>query len=214
MRKKRLLVAASNTDCGKTYLSLKLLQEFAQRGLRIGAIKPIETGVDTDPLDGKKLFDCCRKLNPGFAAITLEDVAPVRYPLPAAPYISKGDEAIDFDKIRRAYEKIEAVSDIVLIESAGGLMTPIDEGFYVIDLAEFFGAEMLFFTTDKLGTISESIVNLAYLDQRKITYRWGINRMGSHETFDAINRPFLEKRFGSVTVLPDELERFVSDILA
>jgi len=175
MIKKRFLITASNTDSGKTFLTLKILTELAQRGLRVGAIKPIETGVDTLPVDGKKLYDLCRELNPGFHSITLDDVVPVRYSLPAAPYVSKNGNAIDYDAI---------------------------------------DAEVLFFTTDKLGMISESIVNLAYLKERKLACHWGINLMGSRETFDRINRPFLEKHFKKITLLPEEMEQFVTDILA
>lgn len=213
MTKKRLLVTASNTDCGKTYLSLKILQELARRGLRIGAMKPIETGVETLPQDGKALYDCCMELNPDFHAITLDDVVPVQYRLPAAPQTAKGDAAIDFDAMRRALAKIEAVSDIVLIESAGGLMTPIEDDFFVIDLAEFFDAEVLFFTTDKLGMISESLVNLAFLKERGITPHWGINRFGSKENFDTINRPFLATRFEKLYLLPEDMEAYVSELL-
>ena len=101
-----------------------------------------------------------------------------------------------------------------MIESAGGLMTPIDEDFFVIDLAGFFDAKVLFFTTDRLGMISESIVNLAYLKARGIDAHWGINRMGKKETFDQINRPFLESYFKKIALLPEELETFVTDILA
>ncbi len=214
MIKKRLLVTASNTDCGKTFLSLNLLKEFARRGLRVGAIKPIETGVETLPPDGKKLYDLCCELNQDFAAsVTLEDVVPVRYALPAAPYVAKGDEALDYGAMQAALQRIEAVSDIVLIESAGGVMTPLDEEKFVIDLAELFGAEVLFFTTDKLGMISESIVNLDFLKARGIACRWGINLMGSHTAFDWINRPFLEKHFGKITLLPEAMEDFAADIL-
>lgn len=213
MQKKRLLITASNTDCGKTHLSLHLLKELAGRGLRVGAIKPIETGVETLPVDGKKLYDLCRELNPEFASVTLEDVVPVQYPLPAAPYIAKGDGTIDYDAIRRAYQRIEAVSDIVLIESAGGLMTPIEEDFFVVDLAEFFDAEVLFFTTDKLGMISESLVNLAFLKQRGITPHWGINRFGTQEKFDTINRPFLAARFEKLFLLPEDIEAYVTELL-
>ena len=83
----------------------------------------------------------------------------------------------------------------------------------MIDLAQFFDAEVLFFTTDKLGMISESIVNLAFLKERGIDCHWGINLMGSRETYDRINRPFLEKHFKKITLLPEEMETFVSDIL-
>ena len=214
MRTKRLLITAANTDYGKTHLSLQLLENFARRGLRVGAIKPIETGVETQPLDGTRLHDQCRKLNPDFAGITVADVVPVQFPLPAAPAIAKGSTPIDFEAIRRSLERIEALSDIVVIESAGGLMTPIDEETFVIDLASMLDATVLFFTTDRLGMISESLVHHEFLDNRGIAYHWGINRFGPKEAFDRISRDFLQNYGKPIYLLPDDLDAFVDEVLA
>ncbi|HEY9203496.1 MAG TPA: dethiobiotin synthase, partial [Sulfurimonas sp.] len=42
---KRIFVTATNTNIGKTYTTKLLLREYASRGLKVGVIKPIETGV-------------------------------------------------------------------------------------------------------------------------------------------------------------------------
>jgi dethiobiotin synthetase len=56
---KRIFVTATNTDIGKTYTTKLLLKEFASRGLRVGVIKPVETGVINGVyLDGNELLKC------------------------------------------------------------------------------------------------------------------------------------------------------------
>ena len=71
-------VTATNTDIGKTHVTLLLMKEAARRGLRPAAFKPIETGVADLPPDGAKLLEATRRLNPDAATLGLEMVVPVR----------------------------------------------------------------------------------------------------------------------------------------
>jgi dethiobiotin synthetase len=50
-----LFITANNTDMGKTYTTLKLIEKLGKE-FKVGVFKPIETGVKEYPLDGKKLF--------------------------------------------------------------------------------------------------------------------------------------------------------------
>ena len=62
---KRIFVTATNTDIGKTYTTKRLLKEFASAGLRVGVIKPIETGVINGIYpDGNELLTLIQELNP------------------------------------------------------------------------------------------------------------------------------------------------------
>ncbi|MDQ1340386.1 MAG: dethiobiotin synthetase [Campylobacterota bacterium] len=207
--KKRFLITASNTNCGKTFVTLKLLQEFAKNGYKVGAFKPIETGVENLPHDGTALLEKCKELNSDFKNITIDYVVPIKHSLAAAPYVSK-KESIDFKKIQSALKKIESVCDVVFIETAGGIMTPIDDDFFVIDFARFFDANVIFITTDKLGTISETLVNHYFLNNKNIKFNWCINLFGSIEEFNKINRPFLDNHFDKLFLIPTDIKEFVT----
>lgn len=207
--KKRFLITASNTNCGKTFITLKLLEEFAKNGYKVGAFKPIETGVENFPNDGAALLKKCKELNSDFKNITIDDVVPIRHALAAAPYVSK-KESIDFKKIQNTLKKIESVCDVVFIETAGGIMTPIDDDFFVIDFAKFFDAKVIFITTDKLGMISETLVNHYFLNNKNIKFNWCINLFDSIEKFNKINRPFLDSRFNKLFLMPTDIKEFVA----
>ena len=47
---KGAFITATGTGVGKTWLASALAHACVQRGKRVAAIKPIETGVDPDPL--------------------------------------------------------------------------------------------------------------------------------------------------------------------
>ena len=51
-----IFISANNTNKGKTYSTILLLEHLAKKGYRVGAFKPIETGVEDIPLDGQKLL--------------------------------------------------------------------------------------------------------------------------------------------------------------
>lgn len=208
-----VLITATNTDIGKTYVTLALLEALAAKGLRVGAIKPVETGVEEAPPDGTRLFETCRRLNPDFSAITLEQVVPVRFPLPAAPEVARNGQPIDYDAIRKAYHAISQVSDIVLVESAGGLLTPIDRAFFVADFARFFQTKTLFLSHDRLGCISDALVNLESLERRGIDPIWVVNRRSDDQTFDAINAPWFATLEQPPLFFPADLDAIIERIL-
>ena len=61
--KKIYFVTATNTDIGKSYGCEVFLKKFAQKGEKVGYLKPIETGVINKPIDGTKLLNLTKKLN-------------------------------------------------------------------------------------------------------------------------------------------------------
>jgi dethiobiotin synthetase len=209
---KRFLITAANTDCGKTYITALLLQALASRGVKVGAIKPIETGVEETPADASLLHHLITSLNPNLSALELCQVVPITMRLPAAPAVAK-TKAIDYAKIKEAIAYQEQFCDVILIESAGGILTPLDERYDVIDLVDLLQATPIFVATDKLGMMSETKVNLAYFKAHNIAYHWGINLKGKRENFDLINRGYLEHYFGKFTLFQDDIESFIDEIL-
>ena len=83
-KNKSIFITATNTDVGKTYASEKFLRFFAKNGLKVGYFKPCETGVIDFPLDGTKMLNLTKELNPNFK-VSINDVVPYQFKLPAAP---------------------------------------------------------------------------------------------------------------------------------
>jgi len=190
--KKRIFVTATNTDIGKTYTTIKLLEEYASRGLRVGAIKLVETGVKNGVYpDGDLLLATLQSLNPAFENFCVEDIVPISYELPAAPYIASRGKALDFTLLNAAIEKIEAVSDIVVFEGAGGLFVPVDGNFMMIDLIQFFNAVGVLVTHCALGCINDTLLSLQALQSRNIDAVMVFNcRENEEEDFSILSEPF------------------------
>jgi len=189
--KKRIFVTATNTDIGKTYTTKLLLKRYASRGLRVGAIKLIESGVkDGVYPDGDLLFSTLKALNPLFNEFTVTDIVPISYELPAAPYIASQGKALDFDVLNRAIEKQESVCDVLIIEGAGGLFVPVDANFMMIDLIQFFSATGLLVTHCSLGCINDTLLSLQALQSRNIDAAMAFNCREEDSDFGVISEPF------------------------
>jgi dethiobiotin synthetase len=80
-----IFISANNTDAGKTYTVIKLIKAFSKKGYKVGVMKPIETGVKYIPEDGKKLFEEAVKYNKNLQKLSIDDIVPVQFSLPAAP---------------------------------------------------------------------------------------------------------------------------------
>ena len=193
--KKRIFITATNTDVGKTYATTLLLKELSSTGLKVGVFKPIETGVVTHPLDGKKLFDLALSLNPSLSTLNLTDVVPYQFKLPAAPFVAKGETFIDLNYLSEKLEKIEKLCDVVLIEGAGGLMVPVQDELYMVDFIDYFKTSVLLVVPSRLGSINDTLLSRHLLDQKNIDYVWAINLYEDKESFYQVTAPFYQNKF-------------------
>ena len=78
-----LFVTGTDTGVGKTVVACGLVRAFADRGIDVAAMKPIETGVEAaGPLDALALQTAAG------AADSLDDICPQRFALAAAPNVA------------------------------------------------------------------------------------------------------------------------------
>ncbi len=212
--KKRIFITATNTDIGKTYTTLKLMEYFTQMGLRVGVVKLIETGViDGKYPDGEVLLAQLKKLNPECAHLRVEDIVPVAYELPAAPFVASGGAMLDFTILTQAIEKMETYSDIVLIEGAGGLMVPVDYTFMMIDLISFFGASALLVTHCSLGCINDTLLSYQALEDRKIPNVVAFNCKEDDEGFTTVSEPYFIKKKFRVYKVATDIQHIAQELL-
>lgn len=189
--KKRIFVTATNTDIGKTYTTKMLLKEFASRGLLVGVIKPIETGVvDGYAADGEALLETLKQVNPKLWSLDVEDIVPITYELPAAPFVASKNTPLDREKIERALQEMEAVCDLVIIEGAGGLYVPVDEETMMLDLIKHFDAKALLVTHCSLGCINDTLLSQKALESKNISYVTAFNCRDNDASFAQVSEPY------------------------
>lgn len=159
-----LFVTGTDTGVGKTVVAGGLARRLADRGFRVGVLKPVETGCPpgATPADGAFLAAAAR--TPGGA----DAVVPVRYAEPLAPLVAARREGrpVDVRAIEEAYERVRAENDVVLVEGAGGLSVPITEDLDMAGLAARFGLPLLVVARPDLGTLNHTFLTVRYARER------------------------------------------------
>lgn len=201
-KNKSIFISATNTDVGKTYACEKFLRYFAKQGLKVGYFKPCETGVISEPIDGSKMLKLTKILNPDFRA-SIKDVVPYQFKLPAAPYVAKGNTTISISLLKEKKEYLSSLCDILIIEGAGGLMVPLEEELFIIDLIKEFKSEAILITPSKLGCINDTLLSIEALKNRNIDFEFYINLYEDKEDFEKVSFPFLKKYFNKLNFLQD-----------
>lgn len=208
---KRIFITATNTDIGKTYTTKLLLKEFASRGIRVGVIKPIETGVvDSICLDGDQLLSCIKELNDEF--INIKSVVPITYELPAAPYIASKNTPLNFKILDNKIQELEKLCDVLLIEGAGGLLVPIDENTMIIDLIKYFNASALLVTHCSLGCINDTLLSKKALDDMSIPNTIAFNCREHESSFSEISEPYFKNNGFKVMKVNQDIDK-ICDVL-
>lgn len=211
---KRIFITATNTDIGKTYTTKLLMQQLSAQGYKVGVIKPIETGViNGEYPDGEQLLTLLKQYNPQAWSLDIENVVPVSYELPAAPYISSNFGVIDYKKIEDAIAEQEPVCDVLLIEGAGGLYVPVDENTMMIDLIKRFGAKAILVSHCSLGCINDATIHKKALDDLGIENEIVFNcRDEEQESFETISLPYFQKVYSEVFTTKN-LENLIAKIV-
>jgi len=210
---KRIFITATNTDIGKTYVTTHLLKHYAQQGYRVGVIKPIETGVEQSPPDGSSLLTLVQKLNPSMSEISMDDIVPLQFRLPAAPYCANNAKKVDLTVVDKAIAKLEKLCDILIIEGAGGLYVPIDRKTMIIDLIARFKAKALLVSHCRLGCINDTLLSVKALQERDCDFEWTLNCREDDHSFATVSEPYFKDNYPGFTIFSRDIETIAQTLL-
>ncbi len=209
---KLLFITATNTDIGKTYTTLKLIETLANRGFSVGVCKPIETGVKDRAVDAYALLNCVKEYNNRFKDFTEKDITAYTFPLPASPFCADTHQIIKIEHIKNKIQELSKLCDILIVEGAGGLMVPITKEYMMIDLIQELNAKTLLVTSSKLGSINDTLLSIEALKNREIDFDWCVNLFQDKDGFKVVTKPFYDKVFPNWWSVQDGLDGFIEEL--
>ena len=162
-----IFITGTDTGVGKTVVSAALAVALQHQGLRVGIMKPIETGISLSTSmwsDAAKLRDLMTD------DIPLETISPYRFVLPLAPLAAAQAEhrTISPDIIRKAYRLLSDRFDHTIVEGAGGVLVPIAPHTDVIDLMARLKLPAVIVGRSGLGGINHARLTIMALRRRHI----------------------------------------------
>ncbi|MEM9353730.1 MAG: dethiobiotin synthase [Planctomycetota bacterium] len=156
-----LFITGTNTEIGKTHVAAMIARQLAQAGVTVGVYKPVASGCRRE--NGTLVSDDAELLwEAAGRPATLEAVCPQRFELPVAPPVAARAEGrqIDQDRLRDGLRFWQERSDAVIVEGAGGLLSPLAENFSNADLAADLGLPLLVVAANQLGVINTTLQTL------------------------------------------------------
>jgi dethiobiotin synthetase len=153
-----ILITGTDTSVGKTAVTALLLAAAQSQGAAVRALKPFSTGGGGDEALLASMQDDSLQIN--F----------FHYPEPIAPWsaarLHRAPVSLQqaLDPIRRH----AALCDLLLIEGAGGLLTPLGKDFTAADLAMELQAEVIIVAANRLGVLNHTLLTAVALRTRKV----------------------------------------------
>jgi len=153
MYKRPIFITGIGTGIGKTIISAILVEK-----LKADYWKPIQSGdlENSDTLLVKSLVS-----NP------ISKFHPEAYRLtqPFSPHKSAALDGIEIDPAKII---IPETGNQLIIEGAGGLMVPLNDHFFMIDLIKQLDAEVILVSQNYLGSINHTLLSIDALRSREI----------------------------------------------
>jgi dethiobiotin synthetase len=145
-----LAVVGTGTGVGKTHVTLALVRALEARGVRATAWKPIVTGTASPEGDDARSLE---------AALGRALAPPVfSAPEPISPHLAaaRAGRPIDLDALVARARALSAEHDVVVVETAGGLFSPLGPGRCNVDVARALApAAVLLVASDRLGVLHD-----------------------------------------------------------
>ena len=158
-----LFVTGTDTDVGKTYVAALMIRAWVAAGRTVGVYKPAASGCRRSP-DGTLICDDAVALwDAAGRHGELERVCPQRFAAPLAPNSAARAEGrtIDAALLSAGLEYWRRRSDVLVVEGAGGLFSPLTDELLNVDLARRFGLPLLVTAANRLGAIHAVLATVA-----------------------------------------------------
>ena len=180
----KLFITGIDTNIGKTVTSAIFC-----KALGADYFKPIQCG-DLDNSDTKKLNDWGINIFP----------ESLRLPLPKSPNFASPNP-INFSEIQ-----LPQTEKPLIVEGAGGLLVPLNQKDYIIDLAKNWNLSVVLVCKSYLGSLNHTLLSVEALRSRNIEIKGLVfNGLSNQESED-----FLEKRTGLKILLKIRQEEVIT----
>lgn len=168
MNRRGFFVTGTDTGVGKTRVAVALIHALRARGLRVAAMKPVSAGARPgQPNEDVAALRAASNVKAG-----LSDLNPYAFGMPVAPHIAAAaaGAVIDIERIEQARARLAAVSDVMVVEGAGGWRVPLSPHSDLADLAARLGLPVLLVVGLRLGCLNHAILTADAIRARGVPW--------------------------------------------
>lgn len=155
-------ITGTDTDAGKTYVTCLLLEALKRAGRTAAGFKPFVCG-------GRE--DAVHLANASSESLTVDEVNPVWFKVPAAPYTAAlmENRSFELNEVIAGFHELTETNDHVLIEGAGGWEVPLNGFATMADFAQRLALPVIVVVNNKLGCLNHTILTVRNIQARGLT---------------------------------------------
>ena len=168
MKNNKIFISGTNTEVGKTFITVNIIKLLQSKGYLVNPYKPVETGCRKRlsklvPNDSSLFHKTIEK------RMSLDKINPYRFlePISPATAIKLSKKRITINNYLAKYKSLPDC-DFSVIEGAGGLLSPLASDGFNIDLIKKIKAPTILVAKDEIGVINNVMLSLNILKQYKI----------------------------------------------
>ena len=156
MSSRILFITGTDTGVGKTVFATTLTRHLHARGMSVAALKPICSGGREDV---QWLHEAAGKTLP------LDSVNPWYFRAPLAPLLAarKEQKNVGLNAVVAHVRSVGNEFETVVVEGAGGLLSPLGEGFDSRNLITALRATPIVVCPNRLGAVNQILLTLEAL---------------------------------------------------
>jgi dethiobiotin synthetase len=153
MKRARFFITGTDTGVGKTVLTVLLLGHLRERGINAAALKPISSGSRDDARAFRTTMG---------GRLTLDEINPWHFHAPLAPALAsrRENKRVARGDVLAHVRATQKRFNPVLIEGAGGLLSPLGEHFDSRDLIVALRATPIVVCPNRLGAVNQVLLTV------------------------------------------------------
>ena len=173
-----IFVTGTDTEVGKTRISVALVELLQQQGNKVAVMKPVASGCELTN-EGLRNDDAVQLSQQTDISIPYEVINPYAFQAAIAPHIAakQADINIDLEVIKHNFDLIQGQADCIVVEGAGGWLVPLNEHDTMADLAVKLDLPVVLVVDIRLGCINHALLTVEAIKQSGLNLQgWVANQ--------------------------------------
>ena len=158
---KAFFVTGTDTEVGKTYVSVQLMQALKRAGRTVLAMKPVAAGCEETP-EGWRNEDVEALRNAASFPVDRAAMNPYLFLPPISPHLAAAEAGVSIEMglLRERLDALGQQADVVLVEGAGGWLAPLSDTASMADLPAALELPVLLVVGLRLGCLNHALLSV------------------------------------------------------
>ena len=197
---KSFFITGTDTNIGKTFVSIGLCLAQKSKGLNVGYFKPFQSGAyEKDDILFAPDIEELKKYS-----IDIKTKYSYLFEGEVSPHLASilNNIETDLSKVKSDFEEFSKQHELVISEGAGGILCPTVKNTLLADIIAELNQEIIIVTTPDLGRINHTLMTIECAQNRNLKIKGIIiNKMPKIKTTSQENFIQELKMFSDIEIL-------------